>query len=152
MDCRPPGSSVRGILQARTLELPCPPAGDLHNPGIESACLRSPALTGGFFTTSATWEALLQVWISIFSCIYWPFGFPFLWIAYFLLELIIGFTLIISRHSTCILVFIFCGLCALKYYLWSVVYLFILPCLWFILWCRNFKFWCKCSQIRSSFP
>ena len=33
-----------------------------------------------------------------------------------------------------------------------MVYLFILPCLWFILWCRNFKFWCKCSQIHSSFP
>ena len=31
--------------------LPCPPRGDLPNPGIE---LRSPALAGGFFTTSAT--------------------------------------------------------------------------------------------------
>ena len=31
--------------------LPCPPPGDLLNPGIE------PALAGEFFTTSATWEA-----------------------------------------------------------------------------------------------
>ena len=31
-----------------------PPLGDLPNPGIKSA---SPALAGGFFTTSATWEA-----------------------------------------------------------------------------------------------
>ena len=31
--------------------LPCPPRGDLPNPGIE---LMSPALSGGFFTTSAT--------------------------------------------------------------------------------------------------
>ena len=37
--------------------LPCPPPGDLPNPGIELASLMSPALAGGFFTTSATWEA-----------------------------------------------------------------------------------------------
>ena len=36
---------------------PCPPQGDLLNPGIEPQCLESPALGGGFFTTSATWEA-----------------------------------------------------------------------------------------------
>ena len=33
--------------------LPCPPAGDLPNPGIEPISLRSPELTGGFFTTSS---------------------------------------------------------------------------------------------------
>ena len=38
--------------------LPCPPPGDLPNPGIEPTSLVSPALAGGFFTTSATWEAL----------------------------------------------------------------------------------------------
>ena len=32
-----------------------PPLGDLLDPGIKPA---SPALAGGFFTTSATWEAL----------------------------------------------------------------------------------------------
>ena len=37
--------------------LPCPPPGDLPIPGIEPASLTSPALAGGFFTTSATWEA-----------------------------------------------------------------------------------------------
>ena len=59
MDCSPPGSSVHGILQARILEwVACPPAGDLPNPGIEPTSLTSPALPGGFFTTSATWEAL----------------------------------------------------------------------------------------------
>ena len=35
----------------------CPPPGDLPNPGIEPPSLMSPALAGGFFTTSATWEA-----------------------------------------------------------------------------------------------
>ena len=38
-------------------ELPFPPPGDLPNPGIEPVSLVSPALAGGFFTTSTTWEA-----------------------------------------------------------------------------------------------
>ena len=42
MDCSPPGSSVRGILQARILErVVSPLSGDLPNPGVEP---RSPAL------------------------------------------------------------------------------------------------------------
>ena len=39
-------------------ELPVPSPGDLPNPGIEPKSLTSPALAGGFFTTSATWEAM----------------------------------------------------------------------------------------------
>ena len=39
--------------------LPCPPPGDLTDPGIGPKSLVSPALAGGFFTTSATWEAQL---------------------------------------------------------------------------------------------
>ena len=35
-------------------ELPCPPPGNLPDPGTERA---SPALAGGFFTTSTMWEA-----------------------------------------------------------------------------------------------
>ena len=35
--------------------LPCPPPVDSPNPRIEPASLRSPALAGGFFTTSAIW-------------------------------------------------------------------------------------------------
>ena len=41
--------------------LSCPPPGDLPNPGTEWESLMSPALAGGFFTTSATWEAHLRV-------------------------------------------------------------------------------------------
>ena len=37
--------------------LPCPPPGDLPDPGIELASLTSLTLSGGFFTTSATQEA-----------------------------------------------------------------------------------------------
>ena len=38
--------------------LPFPPPGDLPDPGIKLVSLMSPALAGGFFTTSATWEAV----------------------------------------------------------------------------------------------
>ena len=38
--------------------LPCSSPGDLSDPGIEPTSLSSPALAGGFFTTSSTWEAL----------------------------------------------------------------------------------------------
>ena len=41
--------------------LPCPSPGDLPNPGIEPRSLTSPALAGGFFTTSTTWEALIPL-------------------------------------------------------------------------------------------
>ena len=37
--------------------LPRPPPGDLPDLGIELMSLVSPAFTGGFFTTSTTWEA-----------------------------------------------------------------------------------------------
>ena len=36
--------------------LPCPPSGDLPDPGIRTVSLLSPALAGGFFTTRASWE------------------------------------------------------------------------------------------------
>ena len=38
--------------------LPCPPPGDLPDPGIEPASLKSAPLVGRLFTTSTTWEAL----------------------------------------------------------------------------------------------
>ena len=37
--------------------LPCPPPGDLPDSEIAPMSLKSSALAGGFFTTSATWEA-----------------------------------------------------------------------------------------------
>ena len=41
-------------------EFLCVPPGDLPDPGIKASCLTSPALLGGFFPTSATWEAQIQ--------------------------------------------------------------------------------------------
>ena len=54
MDCSPSGSSVHGFpKQEYWSGLPWPSPGDLLNPGIEPW-----SLAGGFFTASATWEAL----------------------------------------------------------------------------------------------
>ena len=41
--------------------LPGPPSGALLNSGMESESLKSPAVAGKFFTTGATWEALLSI-------------------------------------------------------------------------------------------
>ena len=46
--------------------LPCPPLGDLHDPGIEPSSFLSPALAGGLFTTSAIWEAHTHLqWLKL---------------------------------------------------------------------------------------
>ena len=43
--------------------LPCPPPGDLPDPGIKPVSLTSPALAGGFFTTSAwIWANSRRQW------------------------------------------------------------------------------------------
>ena len=60
MDCSPPGSSLPGVLQARILEwVAMPFSRDSSGPRIEPLSLSSPALAGGFFTNSVTWEAHL---------------------------------------------------------------------------------------------
>ena len=41
--------------------LPCLPPEDLSDPEIKSASLMSLVLAGGFFTTSATWEAPIRL-------------------------------------------------------------------------------------------
>ena len=54
MDPSLPGSSVRGTLQVRTWSgLPCPPPGDLPDPGIKPTSPMSPILESRFFTISA---------------------------------------------------------------------------------------------------
>ena len=44
--------------------LPCPPSGDLPNPGMKPASLTSPALTGRFFTISTSLEAPQYIYAS----------------------------------------------------------------------------------------
>ena len=68
MGCSPPGSSVHGIFQARIVEqVATSYRGDLPDPGIEPASLESPALAGGFFTSSATWETHLDTYDCLIS-------------------------------------------------------------------------------------
>jgi len=59
MDCSPPGSSAQGDAPGKNIGVGCHflLQGNLPDPGIEPPSLVSPALAGGFFTTSATWEA-----------------------------------------------------------------------------------------------
>ena len=53
--CGPRGFSVHGILHARILKwVAISFSEDLPDPGIEPESLISPALSGGFFTTSTT--------------------------------------------------------------------------------------------------
>ena len=62
VDWGSPGSSLRGILQARYWSgLSFPPPEDLPGPGIELASLMSVSCIGRWvLTTSTTWEAPLQ--------------------------------------------------------------------------------------------
>ena len=47
--------------------LQCPSSGDLPDHGIEPTSLTSPALAGGFFTTSTTWQALCYIYYHNFK-------------------------------------------------------------------------------------
>ena len=70
-DCSPPGSSVHGIFQARTLEeVAMPFSRGSSNPGIKPASYAS-LLAGGFFITSdfllrsvAKWKIEVQSFFS----------------------------------------------------------------------------------------
>ena len=62
MDCSPPGSSAHETSQPRTLEWTAISFSKASSPaGIK---LTSPALAGGFFTTSTTWEALKYLLVA----------------------------------------------------------------------------------------
>ena len=55
MDCSPPGSSAHANFQARIPEwVLFPTPGDRLGPEIKPTSLVSPALAGGFFTSSTT--------------------------------------------------------------------------------------------------
>ena len=65
--------SVEFSRQEYRRGLPFPSPGDLPYPGIEPASLASRALAGGFFTTSATWEApqpcsMYQNFFTFYHC------------------------------------------------------------------------------------
>ena len=62
--CSPPGFTVSGIFQARVLEWVAniSSSGGSSQPSQSSLTPGSPTLADGFFTTSATWEALSNSW------------------------------------------------------------------------------------------
>ena len=67
----------RAFSRQECCGLPMPSPGDLPDPEMESASLSSPALAGGLFTTSATWEAWqqpVQFSSSVMSDSLWPHG------------------------------------------------------------------------------
>ena len=72
MDSSLPGSSVRGISQARILgwvAMPSPP-GDLPNPGTEPVSPASPALAGGFLGSTHTLKGIYTYYTYIDICVY----------------------------------------------------------------------------------
>ena len=63
MDCSPPGSPVKWDSQGKNTGVGCHALlqGIFPTQGLNPCFLLSPVLAGGFFTTSATWEALLNL-------------------------------------------------------------------------------------------
>ena len=73
VDCRLPGSCVHEFSRQEYWSgLPCSLPGDPPDPGIEPTSLISPALAGGFFTTSIIWKACYMC--LILSNSLWPRG------------------------------------------------------------------------------
>ena len=70
--CQAP-PSMRFTRQEYWSGLPCSPPGGLSDPGIYHTSLMSPALTGGFLSTSSSWEGPLDR-ASIFQRLDWGGG------------------------------------------------------------------------------
>ena len=67
MDCSLPGSSVRGIFQAKILEwVPFPLPWDFPNPGIKPKSFATPALAVRFFTTEPAGKSHIYVCVYIY--------------------------------------------------------------------------------------
>ena len=64
MACQSP-MSMGFSRQGYQSGLPCPPPGDPPDPGIRLTSLMSLAWSGGFFTTSSTWEAHIQISMAL---------------------------------------------------------------------------------------
>ena len=66
LDSSLPGSFVHEILQARILKWTSMPSfRGLSDPWIKAMSLGSPALAGGFLTTSPTWEVHIVLKVSL---------------------------------------------------------------------------------------
>ena len=56
--------------------MPCPPAGDLPDPGIEPVFLMIPALAAWFLTLSPTWEAPTYTYCAVLCLVVTPWVSP----------------------------------------------------------------------------
>ena len=73
-----PGIEPRSpTLQADALSSEPPGKPGLREPGMKPTSLMSPALAGGFFTTSANWEALCLLYLKIKITTHFPLYFQF---------------------------------------------------------------------------
>ena len=66
MDCSPPGSSVHGILQARTLEWVAMPSSRGSSQPKDQTQVSQ--IAGGFFTIWATRESQVNVFYIVYLC------------------------------------------------------------------------------------
>ena len=119
--------------------LACPPPGSLPDLGIQPMSFMSPALAGGFFTTSATWEA--PWYDNVFSYLVyyyneWHWLVSNCWTSLAFLERIplgqtVSFCLYIARFD----LLMFCGQ-HLHLYLWEILFCNVF--VWFCYWDENF--------------
>ena len=80
MDCSPPGSSVHCISrQGYCSGLPCPPPGDLPNPGIKPGSL---TLQVDFLLSEPPEKPIFSIISSVFFLISFIFFSPFLCLSY----------------------------------------------------------------------
>ena len=65
MDCSLPDSSVHGDSPGKNTEVGC----HFLFQGRRNPGLMSPALTGGFFTTSTTWKTYKYIYLCVCMCV-----------------------------------------------------------------------------------
>ena len=67
MDCSQASLSVEFLGQEYWIGLPCPLPGYLPDSKVKPTCLMSPALSGGFFSTGATWKTPILIILPLNS-------------------------------------------------------------------------------------
>ena len=89
--------------------LPCPPPGDLPDPGIKPASPMSPALAGRFFTSSTIWEAPFWFYKCPLNLSSWSFIsiFPYFYIYFGLLDIPVIERNMLNSHTRIMNLFIF---------------------------------------------
>ena len=97
--------------------LPCPPPGDLTDPGIKPTSLMSPALAGRLFTASTTWEGPFWFYKCPVNLSGWSFFSIFsIFLHYFgLLDMPVIERNMLNSHTRIMNLFIF-----LDWLIWSV--------------------------------